>query len=288
MTKQDFSGAVGCAFKEVEAHGPWPFVTRRIYRGVDGVLQVWHARHHRKGLASQKVGATLWQPRQMNWWIGLIFMLGASCFAAASLLSLLPSLATGLQLSGQTVNSIFFIGSIPFTTAAYLQLYQAANAPVYSELPDAQRKRVVFGWKPRDIGWISCVLQFAGTILFNINTFDGLLPGLNWAQTNVLVWVPNFVGSVLFLSSGYLAFIETCHKYWAFRPKEISWWVTSVNLIGCIAFMISACFAFEPKVPAATDIALAVSLVFTLIGAIGFFVGSLLMWPEITSAADPE
>lgn len=277
---------MGQKFEEVEAHGPWPFVTRRILRGVDGVLLVWHARRHRKGLA-HAIEATMWQPRQLNWWIGLIFMLGASCFAAGSVLCLAPSLAEGIGLSSAQVNAVFFVGSIPFTTAAYLQLYQAANAPKFNAPGGMSTKRSYFGWRPHDIGWISCVLQFIGTILFNFNTFDALLSGLNWAEEELLVWVPNVVGSILFLSSGYLAFIETCHRYWAFRPHDISWWVTSANLVGCIAFMISACFAFVPQQPAEAETAVIVSVAFTLIGAIGFFVGSFLMWPEIISEAEP-
>jgi hypothetical protein len=37
-----------------------------------------------------------------------------------------------------------------------------------------------FGWSPRDIGWLSCALQFIGTLLFNVNTFDAMLPDLSW------------------------------------------------------------------------------------------------------------
>lgn len=273
---------------EGESSGPWPFITQRVLRGADGAMQLWHARHHRKGLVVRELEATLWQPKELNWWIGLIFMLGASCFAIASIFCLVPSLTESLELSETMVNAIFFIGSIPFTTAAYLQLYQAANAPVFGASGNAPVRRALIGWRPHDIGWVSCVLQFIGTVLFNFNTFDALLPGLSWAEEEVLIWVPNVVGSILFLSSGYLAFIETCHKYWAFHPKEVSWWVTSANLVGCIAFMISACFAFVPKVPASTDTALIISIAFTLIGAIGFFVGSFLMWPEMTLAAEPE
>ena len=118
-----------------------------------------------------------------------------------------------------------------------------------------------------------------GTVLFNVNTFDAMLPNLGWLQQDLLIWTPNVFGSILFLASGYLAFIETCHMHWAWKPASISWWVTFVNLLGCVGFMISAVFAFVPPRLPSFD-AVTISVTFTLIGAIGFLIGSLLMLPE--------
>ena len=92
------------------------------------------------------------------------------------------------------------------------------------------------------------------------------------------------MGSILFLVSGYLAFVETCHAHFAWRPDELSWWVTLSNLIGCVAFMISAVYAFVPAPPADFDTS-QLAVLFTLIGAAGFLLGSLLMLPE---TAEPE
>lgn len=219
-------------------------------------------------------------PRQLNWWIGVLFATGSLLFGLASVLSLWPHLAAVLSLHSAGINAVFFAGSIPFTIAAYLQLFQAANV---GELPraDAQprQRTVLLGWRPRDIGWVSCALQFAGTLLFNVNTFDAMQPDLDWLQQDLDIWAPDFGGSMLFLASGYLAFIETCHTYWAWRPNNISWWVTFINLVGCAAFMISAVFAVV--LPGSPDIeAVPVSVAFTLLGAVGFFVGSLLTLPE--------
>jgi hypothetical protein len=71
--------------------------------------------------------------------------------------------------------------------------------------------------------------------------------GLGWLQQDLAVWAPDFVGSILFLGSGYLAFGETCYTYWAWKPQSLSWWITFTNLVGCVAFMISAFFAFVAK-----------------------------------------
>jgi len=281
---------MGKNFESIKFCGREWFVTKRIYRLPDGSKIVWQSRHHRKGLQTPKsrqlktvetvLRRSLWMPRQLNWWIGAIFAIGSLLFMLGSIFSLSPALAQLASLNTTTVNSIFFAGSIPFTTAAYLQLFQAANAGEFSpERPQKPRRIVWFGWCPRDIGWLSCALQFPGTVLFNFNTFDTMLPNLNWLQQDFAVWTPDFVGSILFLASGYLAFMETCHRYWAWKPRSLSWWVTFANLLGCIGFMISAFFSFVPPGTPDAD-AVMLSLVFTLLGALGFFVGSLLMWPE--------
>ena len=61
--------------------------------------------------------------------IAILFAFGAAMFALGCVLSLTPSLTHQAGLSPLQVNAVFFAGSIPFTTAAYLQLFQAANAP---------------------------------------------------------------------------------------------------------------------------------------------------------------
>ena len=122
-------------------------------------------------------------------------------------------------------------------------------------------------------------MQFAGTILFNISCYDAIWPTLGWQPKDLAIWAPDFAGSILFLVSGYLAFIETCHAHWVWKPENISWWVVFSNLIGCLAFMVSACFAYVPAAGVNESNA-TVTVVFTLIGAIGFLSGSISMLLE--------
>lgn len=276
--------------EQLDASGPWPFITRRSYRLGDASEVIWRSRHHRKGLcgggAREAAGSrpwtflALWMPRKLNWWIGVLFAVGAALFMLGCLLILAPSLVGALPLEESDANPIFFAGSVPFTAAAYFQLYQSANAGEGVQDDDAVPKGwTLFGWFPHRIGWLSCALQFVGTLLFNINTLDAMIPGLNWFQQDIAIWVPNIVGSTLFLTAGYLAFAETCHAHFAWKPGSLSWWITWINLLGCMAFMISASFAFVPPHPLSFD-AGTVSVAFTLVGALGFFVGSLLMLPE--------
>jgi len=137
----------------VESIGPWPFITRRVYRSLDHSLAVWRSRHHRKGLPFKEAGKLLsigmelrrcfWMPQEMNWWIGIVFAAGSVLFLLGSVFSLVPDLARMLSINSASISRTFFVGSIPFTTAAYLQLFQAANAGGF--MP---RRRAVAGACP--------------------------------------------------------------------------------------------------------------------------------------------
>jgi hypothetical protein len=276
----------------IKSKGAWPFITHLHLRHPDGQEEIRHSRTHRKRLPVLplwKTGLVLilratWMPRELNWWIGIVFAIGASLFALGCVLFLAPSIAAPWQISDAQANGVFFLGSIPFTLAAYLQLFQAANAgPMANPAATGTSAKVWFGWRPGDAGWLSCALQFLGTLLFNLNTFDAMHPGVEWWQQDLLIWVPNVVGSILFLASGYLAWIEVCHAHWAWEPGHISWCVGGINLLGCIAFMASALLAFVPPHALPFD-AVTPSLAFTLIGAIAFFIGALLLLPETAAA----
>ncbi len=274
----------------IESKGPFHFTTWRIYRHPDGTTRIWSSRHHRKCLSLDSrpegsgfwatVWRSLWMVQTLNWWIGMVFALGSSLFMLASVLILWPDIARKWLLSSAEVNTIFFIGSIPFTTAAYLQLYQAVQSEK-TAIHQGQRKLKArwIGWYPSSVGWLSAVTQFLGTLLFNVSTLAALLPHLDWLQQDGIIWAPDFAGSVLFLVSGYLAYIEFGHTLWVWNPARISWWVVTSNLFGCIAFMISAFFAFVPPATSPfNEVTISVSC--TLVGALFFFCGSLLMLPE--------
>ena len=277
----------------VAESGPWPFITKRIFEAGDKKKTIWSSRHHRKHLRVSldsrtvlpklRLAEVVWFPRRMNWWMGVIFSLGALLFGLASLLSLDSTAMNEMSGWREMVATTFFVGSLFFTAAAYLQLFQSANAREFPlQKQGSSRRKIIFGWRPRDIGWVSSALQFVGTIWFNLNTFDGMLPDMGWIRQDLLLWFPDMIGSIFFLISGRLAFLETCHERWRWQPNNISWWVVFSNLLGCLAFMIAAVLAVSLPVPVASWISVS-SVVFTLIGSIGFLIGSLLMLPESTS-----
>ncbi|MCX5495725.1 hypothetical protein OSH11_13505 [Kaistia dalseonensis] len=267
----------------IRIEGPWPFITRRSYR-LAGRPIVWLARAHRKGLgvqahALESAKPPFWQSARYNWSVGAIFAVGSFLFMLGSLMSLMPS--GPWQPSALMTNSVFFLGSIPFTTAGYLQHFQAANAGDFTIEPHPLQPRRVslIGWDPSSPGWLSTFTQFLGTIAFNFNTFDSIMAPAAWDIQDALIWMPDMIGSMLFLVSGYLAYIESGHRYWSWRPRELTWQIAFVNLIGCIAFMTAAILAYVPNGPEAQWIA-TVSIAHLFVGALCFFIGALLTMRE--------
>jgi hypothetical protein len=267
----------------LRSEGPWPFVTRRSYT-LAGRRIVWLARQHRKGLnlAARALDATVppfWRSRAYNWSIGAIFALGSFLFMLGSMMSLVP--AGPWQPPALWINAVFFLGSIPFTMAAYLQHFQAANACDFTGNParPGQRRLHCVGWHPRSAGWLSTFTQFVGTIAFNANTFNAMVAPDAWLIQDLAIWMPDMVGSALFLVSGYLAFIETGHRYWSWQPRDLSWRIVFVNLVGCVAFMIAAILGYVPSGTEASWIA-PMSIVQLLMGACCFFVGAILTMRE--------
>jgi hypothetical protein len=103
-------------------------------------------------VVAEEVWRCLWAPGDLNWWIGSVFAVGSLLFVLGSVLSLKPELAYTWSLTATDVNSVYFIGSLPFTTAAYLRLFQAANASEFdpSARHAAPRRRTVFGTTPEE------------------------------------------------------------------------------------------------------------------------------------------
>lgn len=270
--------------------GAGPFVTLRRFVQ-HGRLIVWNARQNRKGLmrtarAQEHALLPVWRTAGYNRSVGALFALGAFLFLVGAMLSLIPG---SLGCSVRQVNIVFFLGSVPFTMAAYMQHFQSANAPALpgpdpaaqADLPRIQ----LIGWHPRSAGWLSTLTQFLGTLAFNINTYNGIVTPDNWSLQDTLVWAPDMIGSLLFLVSGYLAMLETSHAYWSWRPRELAWQIAFINLLGCIFFMTAALLAYvPPHQEAAWMVTLANAHLW--LGALCFMLGGLLLVKE-SRQADP-
>jgi hypothetical protein len=247
-------------WKRVSAEGPGPFVTDEVFRRPNGELVHWHSRRHRKRHAT-------------SWWIGSLFAVGSSCFALAAIASEWAS------ASRPGIGVTFFVGSILFTTAAYLQYSEAVNADreaVRNERRDPLRPA---SWEPKRIDWLACAVQLAGTILFNVSCFLAMQKGLDARQTNLRVWAPDAFGSIAFLVASALALAEVCGRWFCLRGRSLSWRITALNMSGSIAFGVAAVAALV--VPSSGDpVSAGVSNVGTAIGALCFLAGGLLLIPE--------
>jgi hypothetical protein len=172
--------------------------------------------------------------------MGLGFGVGALCFLVASMASQWSS--TSRPALGVT----FFVGSLFFTSAAYLQTRE--------EHDDAS------------------LIQFAGTLFFNVSTYEGMKRGFDTKETNLRVWAPDVFGSICFLVSSGLA-------WWPARNR-----INAINLLGSIAFGVSAAAAFiQPD----TDepVSAAISNATTSVGAACFLLGAAWLF---RGAASPD
>lgn len=262
-------------WERVRSAGPWPFVTAERLRRPDGTVVEWSSRAHRKAarVASERTGVW-WRPDRLSWWIGVLFAIGSTCFLVAAVAS-----QWGAAADPAAIGVTYFVGSIFFTSAAYGQYWQAVNVP-HGPLTGSLRRRLrPVSWEPKRIDWLSAVIQFAGTLAFNVSTFEAMKKGLDTRQTNLRVWAPDAVGSVCFLLSTVLAYAEVCRRWICFRRRSLSWWIVALNLAGSIAFGASAIGALiEPSDAEPVNAALANAG--TALGALGFLIAAVLLLPE--------
>ena len=184
-----------------------------------------------------------------------LFAIGSTLFAIATLPGLSAVAGAGL------VNLLCFVGSWFFTTAGWMQLVLSGPA--------------------LRIGWLSAATQFAGTILFNISTGASL-----WAHAvkpeRRLVWAPDFLGSLAFLVSGALGIVAVTAVVGLFELRSRDWQAEWINMIGCLAFGVSALGAFVTTTGVTEDALLANTG--TFVGALCFLVVALLILPRRKSA----
>ena len=156
-------------------------------------------------------------------WMAVCFALGSTCF-------FLGPFPGYVQLVGESADAItFFVGSILFTLGGGLQSWLA-----WSERrnPDGGRA-----------AWWAAIVQSAGTLFFNVTTYEAMHVALTSAEYDKLVWQADWRGSICFLVSGTIAYVASPRRAWGGslpRRGGVGWWQPAVNLLGCIFFGISA------------------------------------------------
>ena len=200
-----------------------------------------------------------WAPRQTGWWIAALFVVGSACFALGALPAYVD--LVGAQAAGVT----FFVGSLFFTSAAALQALGSGPAT---------------DWSTRAAG----LVQLAGTLLFNVSTFAALRQGLTATQADRMVWTPDVWGSVAFLVASGLAFADVRRPWLTWRPRDLAWTVAAANLVGSIAFGVSA---VASRVVLSTDTLADAQRanLGTFVGALCFLVGAVLLIPASPTPA---
>jgi hypothetical protein len=222
-----------------------------------------------------------WDPTEADWWV-------AACFSVGSLCFVLGATPGYLALVGADADGItYFVGSLFFTTAAWLQVLVSTGAiGTTRRLRRAARWRVVVR-APRRPEWWAGVVQFAGTLMFNVSTFLALEQNLSATEARRRVWAPDALGSIAFLIASALAYAAVRRPWITWRPADLEWSVTTLNMVGSIAFGISAVAA---KVLTTTGDLRNTQLanLGTWVGGVCFLIGAILLVPEGAQAgAEP-
>jgi len=250
----------------VSADGPGPFVTHVRYRLVDGRILEWASREHRK----RADGA-------LGRWIAWLFIIGSACFALGSL----PGYAS---VVGERADAItYFVGSIFFTSAAYLQFVECVSAPPGAGTRTPRLRLLALD--ARRIDWWATSIQLAGTVFFNVTTFTALDAALSPKRADLVVWTPDALGSICFLVASELAYAEAGHRWVSWRPHDMGWRIAALNMLGSIFFGISAVAGWiQPSTGDLLNAALDTSGTFW--GAICFLAGAaLLLVPQTETPA---
>lgn len=209
-------------------------------------------------------------------WIAWLFIIGSSLFALGAVPSYVE--AVGLRLCAVT----FFAGSLFFTSAAFLQYREAADA-----LPAvrAAQRHSLWVWAPRNLLWLAAAVQLAGTLWFNWSTGNAVRDNLSAALTDQRVWRPDALGSIAFLVASGVALRDAGRGAIPGRPRPRTWKIAVINVAGSVAFGISAVAAFV--IPSSGDVRNAeLSNLGTLVGALCFLTGAILMLgPEFTAVS---
>src|SRR3954451_7246009 len=108
-----------------------------------------------------------WRPRDRVWWSGVGFGIGSLCFAVAAIVS------QWVSAPRPAIGVTFFVGSLFFTSAGYLQFRPGSD--------------------------FASLIQLVGPVFFTVSCFAGMSHGLDPKQPDLRVWTPDEFGSVCFL-----------------------------------------------------------------------------------------
>lgn len=207
--------------------------------------------------------------------MSVLFACGALCFALAAIAAQWES------ASRPGIGVTFFVGSLLFTTAAYLQYSGTGNARRDPESARRQQWKPR-SWEPRRIDWLAASVQLVGTVFFNFSTFAAMKRGLDTHQINTRVWGPDAFGSICFLVSSELAYANICRRWVCLKLRSRSWQIASLNLLGSIAFGVSAVASLiEPS--SGEPISARVSNAGTSLGGVCFLIAALALMPQATN-----
>jgi hypothetical protein len=186
-------------------------------------------------------------------------------FATGSLCFLVGALPPYADAVGAVVVGVtFFVGSVLFTAAAFVQLALSGRRPPRGGTGPADR------WD-----WWAAAVQLVGTVCFNVSTAAALVAAVVDPTLQGAGWRPDAYGSAAFLVSSAFALVATSDRGALWDTDARTWHGTWLNMLGSVAFAASAVGAYV--VPSTgTYLSTWWSAAGTLAGAVCFLVAALL------------
>jgi hypothetical protein len=135
---------------------------------------------------------TWWAPGSLTWWIASLFAVGSVCFLVAPFPGFVQHFGSGVD------GMVYFVGSIFFTAAAFGQLTDAITVR-HAHRGARPRSWRVWRWDVEPLDFWAALVQFIGTICFNVSTGFAIDSTLDEHQVARLVWRPDVYGSIAFL-----------------------------------------------------------------------------------------
>jgi hypothetical protein len=106
-------------------------------------------------------------------------------------------------------------------------------------------------WAPRARGWWIGILFALGSALFAIGAVPGYAAAVGVRDDSITF----FIGSIFFTCAGVLQYLESVAEggpsvtgwdlVFAYRPLQIDWWASGIQLIGTVLFNISTANAIR-------------------------------------------
>jgi hypothetical protein len=193
--------------------------------------------------------------------MGGLFAVGSICFALGSV----PLYFDHIDAAAVAIT--FFVGSVFFTSAAFVQFRVA-------------------GWRPDGANWWAAVVQLLGTVFFNVSTFSATQDSLDLEEEVRLIWAPDVYGSICFLVASWLACMAVIPRFWRPAQATMEWTIGMLNLVGSIAFGVAAVAARYLSTTGEPANIRLVNLG-TFAGAVCFLVGALLLPVQSAKESHP-
>ena len=187
------------------------------------------------------VPRVLWAPRDSGWWIAITFIVGSILFGLGAAFPLIP----GFPLL--IINIVYLVGSSLYLIGASVQFVQGRRMKINDRGDAADVRR----FANRNLR--AAAIQAFGAILFQTSMTGALINSLNVAQQERIIWAPDLVGAVCFVTASSMFFVLSALGAYIVPLTDQSIYPEVANVgtfIGAIFFFISSIPGLPPKTKA--------------------------------------